>query len=180
MLATSQSSFRPTYQSALRPFQHSILVILCKKTHNNPEKHTVSCSPHQHHNNSAAPPPKHNLRHRIRTVYEAKKGCACCHHCHMLSTRAITTHIGTRVGNHSLPTCRVRPICSAMPMKRWAKMDRYTGSNSSPTRLRPPPSLLTAPAEADDVPTSPTSIATSPKAVTVAVQPGSTTTVETS
>lgn len=76
-------------------------------------------------------------------------------------------------------TCSVRPICSAMPMKRWAKMDRYTGSSSRLTRLRPP--LLLPPSPPPSPPaTSPTSMATSPKGETVAVQPGSTTTVDTS
>mmetsp|Transcript_96225 Transcript_96225/g.207640 ORF Transcript_96225/g.207640 Transcript_96225/m.207640 type:complete len:255 (+) Transcript_96225:992-1756(+) len=61
--------------------------------------------------------------------------------------------------------CRRRPICSAMPMKRWANRLSQIGS-SSVVAFSPPPAG--------------TSMTRLPSAVTFATQPGSTTTVATS
>mmetsp|Transcript_20861 Transcript_20861/g.53061 ORF Transcript_20861/g.53061 Transcript_20861/m.53061 type:complete len:213 (+) Transcript_20861:1729-2367(+) len=74
--------------------------------------------------------------------------------------------------------CSVRPICSAMPMKRWLKIARQMGSGPLAAGAPAATAAALVAVEGAGAGASPTSMRTLWPAVTCAVQPGSTMTVE--
>mmetsp|Transcript_32977 Transcript_32977/g.81988 ORF Transcript_32977/g.81988 Transcript_32977/m.81988 type:complete len:229 (-) Transcript_32977:1848-2534(-) len=73
--------------------------------------------------------------------------------------------------------CRVRPICSAIDMKRLPRTESNTGSAAASARTGAVP-LSGSGRTSGRVPTSPTSMMRSPSVLTSAEHPGSNTTVE--